>query len=103
MEFGIFTIPSSNLDFRKMDGVWTAVEPYVDGDSKKIWAYYTNVKGKPVDAEYVENHKQLQCRTYCRSVAKVLFGVPTEVELYTEDAKGIQNKDNKKKKVRNGR
>jgi len=95
MKFGIYALPDSNLDFRKMDGEWTALKSIATGNARKQWEYYSTEKGRPVNAEYIETHKHRQCQTYCRSVAKMFFGVPDDVELYGEDTKSIQSFDQK--------
>lgn len=90
MKFGLYSIPSSSLTFRKMDGEWAAVEDLISGDSKEMWKHYSTEKGKPVDGQRIETDEGLNCITYCRAIAKVMFGVPDSVDLYSEDAKGIQ-------------
>lgn len=101
--FGLYTIPSSNLIFRKMDGVWEALFCFTRiGSSADVWKYYSTQKGKPVDKDFIESHEGLQCLTYQRSVARFLYGVPQDVELYPDPDFSII-KDPKKPHKRKGR
>lgn len=91
IQFGLYTVPSSSLIFRKMDGKWEALHGKLFSSPQSAWEYYSSAKGKPVNEEYISTHKGLECLTYCRPVAKTLYGVPDSVELYKEDARGIQS------------
>jgi len=90
MKFGLFTIPTSNLIFRKMDGIWTAHNPFTTNNHKAAWKYYTTDNGKPVNASILETNNKRMCLTHTRHIAKVLYGVPDDVELYAEDDQNIQ-------------
>lgn len=90
MTFGLYTIPTSDLVFRKMDGIWTAHNAFSSNDHKANWKYYSTDKGRHVDARVLENHANRMCLTFTRSISKVLYGVPDDVELYAEDAQNIQ-------------
>lgn len=96
MTIGLYVIPTSDMIFRKLDGEWDALKSHTPtNDHRKVWKYYSTEKGKPIDGNYIETHENRQCLTYCRSVAKVLYGVPDNVQLYGEDTQSIQKFDQK--------
>ena len=93
MKFGLFVIPSSNNVFRCIDGAWTALPSSCpDGciTPEAKWKALSTIPGQPVRGNYVVCHKHLETLIVNRNAAKLFYGVPDFVELYTkEDVKKI--------------
>lgn len=96
MKFGVYCLPNDDSRYRCVDGIWTRCQmsskrrEYPTRDAR--WQAILNEPGQTVNVDHLipklQNSGQLS--TYCRSIAKVFYGVPDDVELYQPGDFGIE-------------
>ena len=90
MKFGLFTLQSTDHLVRCIDGKLSLIDSpaFVDGSAKRFASY---IDAPAIPAKEPELKIKLRNQgtllTSSRPVAKVLYGVPDDVELYTVDDK----------------
>ena len=94
MKFGLYVHPSINLSIRCIDGHFDLLPDRPASASStpaRMWEYYSTAAGRPCRQDIVLAKLQSagSLLTYCRSIAKVLYGVPDDVDLYVPGDMGI--------------
>lgn len=84
MKFGLYVMAGTSSVFRCINGEWTAIPNITRYYStpEKGWEAVSTMPGKPVDAKYIASRTHLNLLTSSRSMARVIYGVPDDVELY---------------------
>lgn len=92
MKFGLYTHPSTNKIIRCIDGSFTIINDVEWTTRNAVWQHYLNAPGTPLNPDVIipklQNSGTLL--TYCRSVAKTMYGVPDDVGLYAWGDWGIE-------------
>lgn len=93
MKFGLYTHPSTNKIIRCTDGIFTLIDDIADWTSKDaVWRHYLTSPGNPLNPDVIipklQNSGSLL--SYCRSVAKTMYGVPDDVDLYAWGDWGVE-------------
>lgn len=90
MKLGLFTLQSTDHLVRCIDGRLSLIDSpaFVDGSAKRFASYIDAPAIPAKESELkIKLRNQGTLLTSGRSVAKVLYGVPDDVELYTVDDK----------------
>lgn len=85
MMFGLFTLPTTDHLVRCVDGVLSLIsDPARANGASGNFEDYLNAPALPCDTKELaaKLRNQGELLTFCRSVAKVLYGVPDNVGLY---------------------
>lgn len=88
MKFGLFTLQSTDHLVRCIDGKLSLIDTpaYVEGSEKRFASYVDAPEIPAKESELkIKLRNQGTLLTSSRSVAKVLYGVPDDVELYTAE------------------
>lgn len=101
MKFAMYQTPDTNLQIRCIDGEFTCVNP---GSYSRFipatpahWSAILNAPGIPATAEVIEKLRiSGSLCTYTRSIAKMFYSVPDDVELYERGDFGIEAEDGAK-------
>lgn len=86
MKFGIFILQSTDKLIRCIDGKLSLINnPVWEDDPSKRFASFIDAPEIPAKESELKTklRNQGSLLTFCRSVAKVNYGVPDDVELYT--------------------
>lgn len=86
MKFGLFVTPASSNVFRCIDGAWTALPSSWPGRCtapESAWKALSTLPGQPVRGDLIVSNAHLETLIVNRSAAKVIYGVPDDVDLYT--------------------
>lgn len=92
MKIGIYHHPSTTHNIRCVDGKFDLLPNEHFGSPDKAWEFYSSHPGIPCDQAAILS-KLRSCGslgTYCRSIAKTLYGIPDDVELYVCGDMGIE-------------
>lgn len=92
MKFGLYAHSSTSKAIRCIDGIFTLID-YADWTSRDaVWQHYSTAPGTPLKSDVIipklQNSGSLH--TYCRNVAKTMYGVPDDVELYSWGDWGVE-------------
>lgn len=88
MKFGLFTLQSTDHFVRCIDGKLSLIDsPVFVDNSEKRFASFVEAPEIPSNESELKTKLRNQgaLLTSSRSVAKVLYGVPDDVDLYTAD------------------
>ena len=88
MKFGLFTLQSTDKLVRCIDGKLSLIDvPAFAGSSAEMFASIVKAPETPAKESELKIRLRNQgaLLTSSRSVAKVLYGVPDDVELYTAE------------------
>lgn len=88
MKFGLFILQSTDYIVRCIDGKLSLIDnpAFVEGSAKRFASFVDAPEIPAKESELkIKLRNQGTLLTSCRSVAKVLYGVPDDVELYTVD------------------
>lgn len=88
MKFGLFTLQSTDHLVRCIDGKLSLIDTpaYAEGSEKRFASYVDAPEIPAKESELkIKLRNQGTLLTSSRSVAKVLYGVPDDVELYTAE------------------
>ena len=95
MKFAVYVLPSTDMHIRCIDGEFCMIDPnsvpFCETYAEK-WAAIQSTPGTPVSPDVIipllQNGGYLLAHT--RSMAKMFYGLPDDVELYAYGAFGIQ-------------
>lgn len=90
MKFGLFTLQCTDHLVRCIDGKLSLIDnpAFVEGSAKRFSSFIDAPEIPSKESELkIKLRNQGTLLTSNRSVAKVLYGVPDDVELYTVDDK----------------
>lgn len=93
MKFGLFTLQSTDHLVRCIDGKLSLIDnpAFADPSAKRFASFIDAPEIPAKESELkIKLRNQGTLLTSNRSVAKVLYGVPDDVELYTVDDKMSQ-------------
>ena len=82
MKIGLYVIPQTSLTYRCIDGQWTALTLRHMDTPAKTWEYVSTAQGQPCDGKAVSANEHLELLTTSRPMARLIYGVPDDVELY---------------------
>ncbi len=86
MKFGLFVTPNCSGVFRCIDGEWTVIpSSYPEGCStpEQVWEALSTMTGKPARGDVISQHEHLETLIINRTHAKLFYGIPDDVGLYT--------------------
>lgn len=86
MKFGLFVTPNCSGVFRCIDGEWTAIpSSYPEGCNtpEQVWEALSTMTGNPARGDVISQHEHLESLIVNRAHAKLFYGIPDDVGLYT--------------------
>ena len=98
MKFGLYTHPSTDLTIRCIDGHFDMIRFMSQGSPRATWEAIISAPSIACSQSAVKSKISSEYGghlTYSRSVAKTLYGVPDDVDLYIPgelDGTGVETK-----------
>lgn len=85
MKIGLYTHPSTSLIIRCIDGRFDLIHLVAKNSPAATWEAVLNAPARSCDQATTRSKvgsSHTGHLTYCRSVAKTMYGIPDDVELY---------------------